>query len=195
MTAQLVVVGTSLGGFEASKVLLAGIPPDFPLPLALVQHQSESAGGDLVALLARYSILPIREPDDKQPILPGAVYLAPVGYHLLVEPGTFALSTEGPVMHARPSIDVLFESAAEAYGSGVIGVVLTSSSRDGAAGAVKVKQRGGYLVVQDPATAESRVLPEAVLASTRPDRVLPLPEIAPTLVSLARATAGAVSRD
>ena len=178
MLYEIVVVGASLGGLNALKVLLRGLPAQFPLPVAIVQHQGPGTGGRLAQLLQTYANLPVVEPDDKEAIVPGRVYLAPAGYHLLVEPGSFALSTAAPESYARPSIDVLFESAAESYGEKVIGVALTSSSRDGARGMARIKERGGLALVQDPATAESPVLPNAVLASTKVDRVLPLRKLA-----------------
>jgi two-component system, chemotaxis family, protein-glutamate methylesterase/glutaminase len=184
MAFAIVVVGASLGGFQALKWLLGGLPEMFPLPLAIVQHQGADAGGELTRFLQRYSALVVTEAEDKQPILPGRAYVAPAGYHLLVEPGTFALSTEGPVLYARPSIDVLFESAADSYGEGVIGVALTGASHDGAHGLAQIKAHGGLALVQDPATAESPVLPKAAIKSTAVDRILPLLDIAPFLVGL-----------
>jgi two-component system chemotaxis response regulator CheB len=182
----LVVVGGSLGGFQAVKQLLRGLPAEFPLPLVLALHRSSGLGDTLTGLLQQHSALPVLEAEDKEPLLPGQVYLAPAGYHLLVEPESLALSTEAPVLYARPSIDVLFESAAESHRSGVIGVALTSSSQDGAAGLASIKRHGGLAVVQDPATAESPVLPRAALAATAVDRVLPLELIAPFLVERGR---------
>jgi len=181
VSARLVTIGASLGGFSALKVILRGLRPEFSVPVAIVQHQGGASAGDLPSLLQRYCPLPVREPHDKEPIAPGSVYVAPPGYHLLVEDGAFALTTEGPVLFARPSIDVFFESAAKGYGSGAIGVALTSSSEDGVLGLKAIKRRGGLVVVQDPATAESRVLPDAALAALTPDAVLPPPKIAPYL--------------
>jgi two-component system, chemotaxis family, protein-glutamate methylesterase/glutaminase len=181
MSYRIVVMGASLGGFKALKEVLRGVRPEFPLPVVIVQHQASDATGELAMLLQRYSTLPVREPNDKESIAPSTVYVAPAGYHLLIEKDAFALTTEGPVLHARPSIDVLFESAAESYGAGTIGVALTASSEDGLRGLRAIRRRGGLVVVQDPATAESRVLPDAALASLKPDAVLPLPKIAPYL--------------
>lgn len=184
-TYEIVVVGTSLGGLRALKQLMAGLSSTFPVPMAIVQHVPERSGGDLSGLLERYSPLPVCEPNDKQAIEPGIVYIAPVGYHLLVEEkGRFALSTDPPVLFARPSIDVLFESAAIAYGSGVVAVGLTSSSEDGVAGMAAVKARGGQVIIQDPATAEGRTLPDAALAANLADMVLPLAKMGPYLDSL-----------
>jgi two-component system chemotaxis response regulator CheB len=178
MPRGLVVIGGSLGSTEALKILLAGLPESFPLPVAIVQHRGPSDGADPASLLRRHTRLQIHEAEDKQPISPGAIYVAPAGYHLLVEPGSFALSTEEPVNHARPSIDVLFETAAESYGAGTIGVALTGSSRDGARGLAAIKSRGGVVLVQDPAEAESPALPQAAIAACAVDRVLPVAKIA-----------------
>ncbi|HXI19202.1 MAG TPA: chemotaxis protein CheB [Chloroflexota bacterium] len=184
MRTRLITIGASLGGFSALKVVLRGLRPEFLVPVAIVQHQGAASASDLPGLLQRYCPLPVREPYDKEPIAPGNVYVAPAGYHLLVENGAFALTTEGPVLYARPSIDVLFESAAKGYGSGVIGVALTSSSEDGVLGLLAIQRRGGLVVVQDPATAEGRVLPDAALAALSPDAVLPPFKIAPYLALL-----------
>jgi two-component system, chemotaxis family, protein-glutamate methylesterase/glutaminase len=181
---QLVVVGASLGGMRALVTLLGGLPGDFPTPLAIVQHRAADSDRSLGRFLQEYSLLPVHEIEDKQPILPAQVYLAPAGYHVLIEAGTFALSTEAPILHARPSIDVLFESAADAYADRAIGVILTGASADGARGLARLKQRGGLVLVQTPETAESEVMPAAAIAATTVDWILPLADIAPRLVSL-----------
>jgi two-component system chemotaxis response regulator CheB len=181
---QIVVVGTSMGGLQALETVLQGLPATFPLPVAVVQHRSARSGGGLTVILQRYSQLRVQEPNDKQEIRVGHVYIAPPDYHLLVEPGTLALSTEGPVRHARPSIDVLFETASDAYGAGVIGVVLTGASADGSRGATLIQERGGFIVVQEPESAESALMPRSAIAATHSDCILPLAEIAPFLVSL-----------
>jgi two-component system chemotaxis response regulator CheB len=175
---ELIVIGASLGGFHALEVLIGGLPKDFPLPIAVAQHRSSDSDELLATLLRRNSRLPITEAEDKQPILPGQIYLAPANYHLLVEEGHFALSVEGPVQFARPSIDVLFESAADAYREKLMAVLLTGSNVDGAQGVARIKERGGLVIVQDPGSAESRRMPEAAIAATRIDQVLPLSEIA-----------------
>ena len=177
---RLVVVGTSLGGMQALETILHGLMPDFPLPIAVVQHRGADWGvvSELTRLLQLHSALPLAEAGDKDPIQPGCVYLAPADYHLLVEEDRFALSVDARVSHARPSIDVLFESAADAYREGLLAVVLTGASADGAAGARRVRERGGSVVAQDPATAESPVMPKAAIATGAVDHVLPLAEIA-----------------
>ena len=181
---DVVAVGASLGGLDAVRALLRNIPEDFPAPIVIAQHRMTDPEGLLVDLLAGKSRLPVLEPDDKEPILRGHVYVAPPEYHLIVERGYFALSTDEPVVHARPSIDVLFESAAEAYGEAVVGVLLTGMSRDGTYGLKRIRECGGYALVQDPKTAEGRVMPQAAIESEVADRVLPLEEIAAYLMDL-----------
>lgn len=188
MAFELIVVGTSLGGLRALEILLSGLPKSFPVSIAIVQHRHKTSDNTLKTLLQQYSALTLKEPEDKEVVVPGRVYLAPADYHLLVETGSFALSTEAPVSYARPSIDVLFESAADAYAQRVIGVILTGANQDGAQGLAKIKACGGLTVVQEPATAESRTMPEAALASVAVDWVLPLEDIASFLLNL---TAGA----
>jgi two-component system, chemotaxis family, protein-glutamate methylesterase/glutaminase len=183
---RLVAVGASLGGFDALKTLLADLPADLPAPVVVVQHQGGNGGG-LGELLQRYARLPVCEAEDKEGIGPGRAYLAPAGYHLLVEQGSIALSTDAPVLYARPSIDVTFESAADAYGAGVVGVVLTGAGRDGAAGLRRIAAGGGRAIVEDPATARRRDMPAAALAAVPGAEVLPLSEIGPRIVALCRA--------
>jgi two-component system chemotaxis response regulator CheB len=182
---EIVVIGVSTGGLYAIETLLGGLPADFALPMIVVQHRSvDSEGGPLRSLLQSHTALRVREPSDKEAIRGGTVYIAPADYHLLVEPGAFALSTEGPVSYARPSIDVLFLSAVDAYAGRVIGIILTGANQDGAQGAAYLKAHGGFLIVQEPATAESAAMPRAALESTRADRVLPLAEIASCLAQV-----------
>lgn len=190
MAFELVVVGTSLGGLHALEVLLTGLPKGFPVSVAVVQHRHKDSENTLSFFLQQHSSLPLKEPEDKEAIVPGQVYLAPADYHLLVEPGSFALSTEAPVEYARPSIDVLFESAADAYAEKVIGVILTGANQDGAQGLAKIKAHGGLAVVQEPATAFSPTMPQAAIAAVRVDWILPLSSIAPFVVNLCQPTGG-----
>lgn len=178
------VVGASTGGFRALQTLLAGLPARFRTPVAVVLHRLPGKSDSIGAALQPVSALRILEPDDKTRVEAGHVYVAPADYHLLVERGRFALSTEERVMHARPSVDVLFESAAVAYGAELIGVVLTGASEDGAAGAAAIRARGGTVVVQDPKEAESGVMPRAAADAGRgrADVILPLARIAGYLV-------------
>lgn len=189
MVFEVVVIGTSAGGLKALQTLLSRLPDEFTLPIAIVQHRGRGSDSGLCEFLRQCSSLPVTEPEDKEPLVPGHVYLAPRDYHLLIENGSFALSTDWPVAYARPSIDVLFESVADEYEERAIGVILTGANRDGARGLMKIKARGGLTLVEDPAFAEYREMPEAAIAQTRVDWVLPLPEIAPRLEKLSNAMA------
>jgi two-component system chemotaxis response regulator CheB len=181
---EIVVVGASYGGLSALQQLLPELSPEFPLPVVIVQHRKKDGDDGLCEYLKKRCPLPLIEPEDKEKVEPGRVYLAPRDYHLLIEESIFALSTESPVAYARPSIDVLFESAADIYHERIIGVILTGANRDGAQGLAKIKALGGLAVVQEPASAESRSMPDAAMSATKVDRILPLPEIAPFLNEL-----------
>jgi two-component system, chemotaxis family, protein-glutamate methylesterase/glutaminase len=180
---ELTVVGASWGGLEAVGRLLAGLSDVLGVAVAIVQHRASDDVG-LSGLLATRSGRAVRDVEDKDTIEPGQVYLAPPDYHLQVEPGRFSLSKDERVQYARPSIDVLFESAADAYGERVIGVILTGANEDGAAGLARIKERGGVAIVQDPTSAERGTMPEAALAATVADAVLPLDDIAPFITGL-----------
>ncbi|HYP00885.1 MAG TPA: chemotaxis protein CheB [Pyrinomonadaceae bacterium] len=180
MAFEIVVVGTSYGGLSALQTLLPALAPDFPLPVVIVQHRGKDTD-NLCEFLRRHSALPLTEPNDKEAIAPGRVYLAPRDYHLLIERDGFALSTEAPVGYARPSVNVLFESAADIYRRHVVGVILTGANADGARGLAKIKAYGGLAVVEDPAGAKSSGMPQAAIAASAVDAILPLPAIAPYL--------------
>ena len=184
MTYDLVAVGTSLGGLSALKILLEYIPKEFPAALAIVQHRHRESDQALSAFLQKFTVLPVHEVEDKERILPGHVYFAPADYHLLVEYEHFSLSVDAPVSYARPSIDVLLESAADIYGKRVIGVLLTGANQDGVRGLSTVQARGGTTIVQAPDTAESPILLSAAIAALAVDWVLPLTQIAPHLIHL-----------
>lgn len=178
MAYELICVGASWGGLDAVSRLLTDVPDDVDVPIAIAQHRSaDSAPSGLADLLRLRARRPVQDVEDKTAIEPRHVYLAPPDYHLLVERGSFALSVDARVQHARPSIDVLFESASYAYGPGVIGIILTGANEDGAAGLAAVKARGGVAVVQDPRDAARRTMPEAAIAATAADAILPLEEI------------------
>jgi two-component system, chemotaxis family, protein-glutamate methylesterase/glutaminase len=181
---RIVVVGASKGGLTAMERLLSGIADRFSWPLVIAQHRMRDTRSDLCGFLQRFSALPVREPNDKDPIDGGAVYLAPADYHLLVEDHHFALSTDSPSLYARPSINYLFESAVESYADCVIGVILTGTNSDGALGIAAVKKAGGTAVVEDPETASAPEMPRAAIAAARVDHVLKLDEIAPFLNQL-----------
>ncbi len=185
MKFEIIVVGTSYGGLAALQTMLPALAPDFRMPVVIVQHRGKDSD-NLCEFLQRHSALPLSEPNDKEAIAPGRVYLAPRDYHLLIERDGFALSTEAPVAYARPSVNVLFESAADVYQEHVVGVVLTGTNTDGARGLAKIKSYGGLCVVEDPASAESRGMPAAAIAATPVDAILPLARIAPFLNQLSQ---------
>jgi len=171
---DVVVVGASLGGLIACQTLFASLEPKSPVFFALVQHRHPRSANLLRPLLQSHTKLTVVDAEDKMPAENGHLYIAPADYHLLVDRGSLDLSADPPVCFARPSIDVLFESAADAYGHRVLGVVLTGSNHDGAQGAASIKRAGGHVLVQDPATAERPESPLAALAKMRPDAVVPL---------------------
>jgi two-component system chemotaxis response regulator CheB len=181
---ELAVIGASWGGLQALTTVLSSlVREDLRASVVIAQHRSpDSAEGVLPQLLGYSSTVPVREAGDKEPIEPATIYVAPPDYHLLIEERHFALATDARVQFARPSIDVLFETAAEAYRDRALGVILTGANADGAAGLRAIHERGGLTVVQDPATAEKSAMPAAALAATAVDAVLPLEEIGQYLV-------------
>lgn len=185
MVPKIIVIGASLGGGHALQTLLAHLPRDFPLPVVIAQHRSKET--DLRGFLARGLALPVVEPENGAPLLPGRVFVAPADYHLFVEESILTLSLDPPVAHARPSIDVLFQSAADAFRSQVIGVILSGTGVDGAKGLADIVRAGGMAWIQEPATAEEKGMPEAALLATQTAEVLPLSEIGPRLCGLAQA--------
>jgi two-component system chemotaxis response regulator CheB len=182
---ELIVIGTSWGGLDAVSRLLDGLHDDVHQPIVVAQHRSvESEEGGLARLLSSHTRRLVSDPDDKTPLEPDHVYVAPPDYHVLVEHRHLALSTDAPVQFARPSIDVLFESAADAYGDRAVGVVLTGANKDGARGLALIKERGGVAIVQDPSSSAKRAMPDAAIAATTADAILPLEEIPKFLYGL-----------
>ena len=178
MNYELICVGASWGGVTAVGRMLDDLSDEIDQPIVVVQHRGVSrADGGLADVLQHHTRRVVRDAHDKDPIERNRVYLAPADYHLLVERGWLSLSTDERVNFARPSLDVLFDSAADAYGPAVIGVVLTGANDDGAAGLARIKERGGVAVIQDPADSEKRAMPDAAIAATTADAVLPLEEI------------------
>jgi two-component system chemotaxis response regulator CheB len=172
----VVVIGSSWGGLEAMSALLEDLPDETETAVVLVQHRMDRPS-ELARLLGQHTGWPVCEAEDKEGIAPRHVYLAPPGYHLLVDGDRFALSTEGPVRNSRPSIDVLMESMAESFGPRLIAVVLTGANDDGARGLAEVVRRGGTAIVQDPETAERRTMPAAALDAVPEAAVVPLPDL------------------
>ncbi|WP_449447020.1 chemotaxis protein CheB [Thermomonas brevis] len=175
---KAIVVGASAGGVVAVRTLLAGLPGNFPCAVLVVIHLPRDRPSQLAELMASAAALPVAEAEDKQPIAPGQVLLAPPDYHLMVEDtGHVALSTDAPQLYSMPSIDVLFESAAHAWRHELLAIVLTGASADGAQGAVAVRRAGGRVWVQDPDEAEMPVMPAAALAAAGADAVLTLKQM------------------
>lgn len=179
---QAVVVGCSAGGVHALGVLLSGISPQLPVPVVIVCHTGSEDVEMLCDVLALKSSLPVQEAAERQAPAAGRVYIAPAGYHLLLEAhGHFALSVDARVCYSRPSIDVLFEAAARYYRQRLVGVVLTGANDDGAVGLKAIREQGGFALVQEPGTCVASAMPEAALRIAGADAVLPLTELAPFL--------------
>ena len=183
--AELVVVGASWGGLSAMSKLLAAMPQDFGVPIVVVQHRSRHSDNLLALLLQDVTALRVVDVEDKEPLEPKSVYVAPANYHLLVETGYLSLTTDPLVRFSRPSIDVTFTSAGDTYRSGTIGVILTGANDDGARGLRHIVDCRGMAIVQDPATAESAAMPAAAVKMVPEAEVLVLEEIPPRLVALA----------
>lgn len=181
---QAVVIGASAGAVHALSRILPRLPADYPLPVLVVVHVPADPSG-LTSLFTTKCRISIREPEDKEPVAPATVYFAPPGYHMLVETDcSIALSADEPVLFSRPSIDVLFESAADSYAAGLVGVVLTGANADGAEGAAAVHAAGGTVLVECPAEAFAAAMPGAALARCASARALSLDAIADYLLSL-----------
>ena len=175
---EAVVIGASAGGFEALLAILKGLPATFPMPLVAVLHLPDNHESKLAELFGYRLSLQVREARDKESLAPGVLYFAPSGYHLSIENDySFSLSCEERVSYARPSIDVLFASAADAYGKSLAGILLTGANYDGAAGLSGMQVAGALTIVQDPASAEVATMPEAAIRRMTPDLILPLAEI------------------
>ncbi len=182
---EAVVIGTSAGGVEALSVVLPALPAGVCAPVFAVLHLPRERPSLLADIFAAKCRVPVREAVDKDPIEPGTIYFAPPDYHLLIEEGpAIALSADEPVHHSRPSVDVLFESAAEVFGPGLLAILLTGGNQDGAAGLAAVGDAGGVTVVQDPAEAQAPMMVEAALARGPIDYQLRLEAIADLLRGL-----------
>jgi len=185
---EAVVIGVSAGGMHALRTILPSLPEKFPVPVVVVQHRGAESDDFFTQYLDQRCAVQVKEAEEKEAAAPGTVYLAPANYHLLLEDDrTFSLTLENRVRFARPSIDVLFESAADVYGARLIGIVLTGANDDGSRGLAAIKKRGGLAVVQDPATAEVDTMPRAALQAAKVDFVLPLAAIGPFLANLYKA--------
>ena len=190
---QVIVMGCSWGGLTALRTIVTALPAAFDIPTVIIQHRHRDSDAMLARFLQGHTALRVCEVEDKQPIESGRIFIAPANYHLLVEEGHFSLSLEAPVRYSRPSIDVAFTSAADAYGHHAVGVVLTGSNDDGAEGLRRIADAGGMTVIQDPSTAESPVMPLAAVHAVPTARVFAVDRIAAflgTLPSAHERTAG-----
>jgi len=182
-----IVVGASAGGVEALLKIFSAIKPGFRLPILTVLHVPEERRSQLAQVFQARLPIPVKEADDKESIVPGTLYFEPPGYHLSVEADlSLSLSQEDRVFYSRPSIDILFSSAGDAFGARLAGILLTGANPDGAASLAYIKQGGGMTVVQDPNQAQARTMPEAALALHEPDYLLPLHDIGELLTELER---------
>ncbi len=186
----LVVIGASAGGIEALNRIVPALPVDLAAAVIAVVHLPADRPSLLPSLYASRTRLEVKEADDKEPLRPGTIYFAPPGYHVLVERDlTLSLSIDPPVHFCRPSIDVLFESAADALGARVVGVLLSGANEDGAAGLEKIAIAGGATLVQDPGEASSATMPRAAIDRHVPDRIAPASELGPLIVSFLKESA------
>ena len=185
MKYEAIVIGVSSGGMNVMQVMFSLLPKDFNTPIIIVQHIGARSDNQFIKILNDKSNLPIKEADEKEIIENGKVYIAPSNYHLMIERDkTFSLTVDERINYARPSIDVLFESAAEAYRDKLIGVILTGSSSDGAAGLTKIKEYEGLTIAQDPKTAESAFMPASAIAVVQVDHILSLENIIMLLIKI-----------
>jgi len=183
---EAVVIGVSAGGFTALTELLSLMPAGFPLAMVIVQHRNDDHANYLCHHLNKHCKMPVSEATFNGQILTGHIYLAPANYHLLIErERLFSLSVEPAVCFSIPAIDVLFESAADAYAEKLIGIVLTGANDDGSLGLKKIRARGGLAIVEDPRSAEVSTMPQSAIDIAGADHILPLPEIAGFLAGIA----------
>ncbi|MDI7200735.1 chemotaxis protein CheB [Leptospira santarosai] len=178
-------MGVSAGGMNAMKTILPSLPSEYGIPLILVQHIGPRSDGTWFRILGDLCDIRIKEAEEKEKIEPGTVYVAPPNYHLLIERDkTVSLSVTERVNFSRPSIDVLFESASDAYGDRLIGIVLTGANSDGAKGLKKIKENGGLAIVQDPSCSEASLMPESAIRAGPVDHILSLEKITELLIRL-----------
>lgn len=180
---KAVVIGASAGGLSALKKVLSPLPATFNLPVIVVQHRPPQPDDRFTQILKTVCNLPVKEADDKEPIKNGVIYFAPANYHLLVERDkTLSLSIDIKINYARPAIDILFQTAADAYLTNLIGIILTGANQDGTAGLKQIQKRGGLTIAQSPATAEVDTMPRSAVEANVIDKILSLNQIAQFLV-------------
>lgn len=185
MIYKAIMIGGSAGSFQVVTKILSALPKTLNMPLFLCLHRLKHVRSGFLEALSLKSNLPVIEPDDKEQIKPGRAYLAPANYHMYIELGNrIALSTEEPVNHSRPSIDLSFITAAHAYREKLIGIILSGANSDGAYGLKKVKDLNGFTIVQDPNECQVRTMTEAAMKSTNVDQVLSTDQIIKFLLKL-----------
>lgn len=188
---KAVVIGGSAGSFQVITKILSRIPADFPLPIIIACHRLKHIRSGFVEALEIKSVKKIEEPEDKQAIRKGCVYIAPANYHMSVEIGnTIALSTEDMLWNSRPSIDFTLESAAYVWREKVLGILLTGANRDGALGMKRIHDKGGITIVQEPSECTIDTMPKAALAITTIDYIMRVEEIIETLNAIHKLTKG-----
>jgi len=177
-TCSAIVIGASAGGIKALLFLLAALPKNFSVPIIIIVHMPEKRGANLAEVFQHHLLIKVMMAEDKDYIQRGRIYFASAGYHLLIERNrSFALSCEDPVHYSRPSIDILMSSAADAFGTSLMGILLTGANQDGAEGMLDIHRMGGVTVVQNPQDADAATMPQSALNLFTPDFVLSLPEI------------------
>lgn len=185
MQSKAIVIGLSAGGFEVIKKVVTSLPKDYSIPLIVVQHIGDFSRSEWVEMFNQRSQVHVKEAEEKEEIIGGNVYLAPPNYHLLVEVDrTFTLTIDERVNHARPAIDVLFETAADAYGSFLVGIVGTGGNADGARGLLRIKELGGITIVQDPDTSEVNTMPISAIKIASPQYILSVDQIIQFILEL-----------
>lgn len=173
-----VVIGVSAGGLHALIHVLGKLPADYPIPILVVQHRGKEYKDLLEDVLQTKCLLQVKQADEKERIVAGHIYTAPPNYHLLIEQDqTFSLTSDMYVKHSRPSIDLLFTTAAEVYKGTLLGIILTGASSDGANGMLEIKRAGGYTIAQNPQAAEYPYMPQSAIATGAIDTILTLDEI------------------
>jgi two-component system chemotaxis response regulator CheB len=186
MDYEAIVIGVSAGGLGALTKVLPALNEKMKLPVLIVQHLRVGSDDFMAKHLSKICHRIVKEAEDKEPVEPGTVYFAPPNYHLLVEPDkTISLSTEGRVNYSRPSIDVLFMSAADVFYNKLICIILTGANSDGTNGAIRIKKRGGLVIVQDPKTAEADAMPLSAIENSDVDHIIPLKKLGEFINSIA----------
>ncbi len=186
---EAVVIGTSAGGIDALTRVLPSLPPTTPVPILIVVHIPRERPSLLTEIFRHKCTMRVEEAVDKADIKPGRIYFAPPDYHMLIDRGPqIALSVDDVIQFSRPSIDVLFESAADVYGKNLLGILLTGGNEDGASGLAYIAKCGGTTVLQDPAEAAASAMPEGALKLMTPTHLMRLDEIAALLMTIADTT-------